>query len=344
MSDQINILKLKKIDARLEKRNKLPKKNISKNFLHLLKQYGFFDTTDNELRLKIAVDVLMARYQFSTARVYFDQLKLSGLLGDVRYVGLDEGVFLNRKKITPQIRLPDLERFETFVGYLFKLYRENAKSYYEKGDNNYLEPLDTNLTKVSKLRLCILSYLFCYFTALRRHSILSLTNEHLFQLLRRDAVLQLPMKYSNEWNVYYHTGFCNFLDELAIIFKNYLKLSITVPLFKISPVMMVTNLQKCYALANEIDIEEPYTIHSMLTNSAPSGFGPHMFRAFIATKLADGNLSIAQEFLGHKNIKTTKQYVRSNIMEATRKMEQLQQNGMLFRIVNNVFTPKTEIN
>lgn len=340
-ANQINVLKMKRADVRWERRQNQRKRPISKNFEHKLAKYGFFDSTDFELRLKIAVDVLMSYYQYSTAQNYFDKLKTSGLLGDVRYVTLDESIFMNRPKFEPQVRLPEFDKFETFVTYLFKLYHDNAKSFHEIGDGNYLEPLDTNTTAVSKLRLCILSYVFCYFTALRRNSILSLTNEHLSQLLQRKPVLQLPMKYSNEWTVYYHTGFCNFLSELAIIYQNYLKLPLIVPLFRISAATVITNLHKCYALANDIEIEDPYTNHSRLSSTAPSGFGTHVFRVNIATKLADGNLAIAQEFLGHKYRKTTQQYVRSNVVEATRKMKQLEDNGTLFRIVNDAFSPKS---
>ena len=77
----------------------------------------------------------------------------------------------------------------------------------------------------------------------------------------------------------------------------------------------------------------------MLANNntrVPYGFGIHAFRYYIGTKLVEqGNIDMAQIFLGHKNQKTTRRYIVYDKSRLDGKLREINKTNELYKEIIN---------
>lgn len=165
--------------------------------------------------------------------------------------------------------------------------------------------------------------LFAYYTALRSSEICSLTIFHLLQLAEKQPLIRLSRKTNNEWSVVYYEAFDEFIsilveDNYKLQILTYKKYDIDSMLFDITPRMLGYYLRSIYMLT---------------VNCVPTyGFGIHVFRYFMATRLAEkGKKELARQILGHVDLRTTDRYVKSNNVELQRQLQFINTNVELYR-------------
>lgn len=306
----INHHQLVQSNLRWEK-YKNEKRPIPRVFSQKLHRLGFFDTNDPQIRLHLAVRIL-ATYRLSTAIRYFNVLKYGAYFGDVektKHLVIRKETF--REK-TPQIRLPDPKLFRAFVSFLQNEFHRNITEY-----------ASTNILREQNYMRALIAIVFCWNTGLRVATILSLTNKHLRQLLDRSVEIEIKNKTQNSWIVVYHTHLLLLIDIMATYFQSYMNLDLEVRLFPFGQTYLLTVVRNVYISANN---ELP-----------PTGFGLHSIRYYIATEFAKANIKDAQELLGHKNIKTTKAYVRHTHTQFADRIKAVELVSEQFTKINALF-------
>jgi integrase len=294
---------------------KVPERPIPPVLANKLHKYGFFDTTDTELRLNLAVKILSI-YRLSTATRYFNVLKYGGYFGDIentKHLSLKKENFSTK---APQLRLPEPEKFQKLLEHLHSEFKKN-----------FTDIASTHLRRQEHYLRSLFAIFLCWNTGLRISTILSFTNKHLQQLLSRSMEIEIKNKNSNTWIVVYHKQFTILLDIMKQYFINYLQLDLEIRLFPFERTYLLSVLRKLYIDAN---------------NGAmpPTGFGLHSVRYYIASEFAKKNLKSAQELLGHKSLKTTKIYVKYRHNMYQGRLEELEQRSELFKSINDLFTAK----
>jgi integrase len=282
------------VNSRLPKL--LPKLKSAVTSLNLL------DEPDYEKRVKIFVGYCVySNYTVNTTKRYFNILKRHGLFGDVANLKPNSLKFLDKGR--PHQRIISRKDFERLVGYLIKNF------------SPYTAPI-----------------LVAVFTGLRSFELLQFTTDTLYQLKkqqpsvpikRKQTNIQLPRptlntEYDSEgnpictttrreplyWKPVYNTELMIFIDKLIdlykIEYKTYLDKKINTRLFMITP----------KTLGNRIK-----SIYNRATNKlAPHGFGIHSCRNLVSMLLAEqtDNIIVIRDFLQHKNIKTTRGYIKAD--------------------------------
>lgn len=258
-----------------------------------LKKNGFFDHTDPQERLRIALNVLET-YSISTAERYFAQLKY----GDYIQVPNIKNLFLAKEhygstlRRAPQIRIPSLEQYHNFVNYLYAQLktREHQK-------------LSTNHLKYDTEFGAVILILFVCNTGLRLSEVLRLTTKHLRELLDGKEIIELKMKTSTEWKVVRHKSLYYLLMQMDNIYEYFWVATrqqeqvVDMLLFQFGKEYIRTEMKRIFKAANG-------------GNAPPRGFGLHTIRYYIASQFAQTNLKLAQIILNHKKITTTAVYVR----------------------------------
>lgn len=156
--------------------------------------------------------------------------------------------------------------------------------------------------------------LFAYYSGLRSAEICKLSVQNLDELDKRSPVLQLKCKTSECWSVPWNAVLEEFVNELVEVYadklKNYRKTGVSESLFDMSPRVLSNTIRSFYMTA--------------VGEVPPDGFGVHVMRYIIGTKLAQENdLAAAQYFLGHGDIQTTKRYVRYDLQQLNKKLEKV---------------------
>ena len=303
MSDKINIARLLISNKRWDDSTKIKGRKIPTVFAARLRRAGFFDTTDHTMRLEIATEIL-TEYRLSTATKYFNYLKYSGYLGDDnKHTVLEKSCYM---KYPSQIRLPEKDEFDTLIKYIYvELEKQTAM------------PVSTNIFQRDPYVMGLFCIALCWNTGLRRCGVLRITNKHLSELLERSPVLELKNKSSNEWEVFYHPMLIKLIERMSTYYKQYLNVSITIPLFPITKSYIRRLLHTTYIAA--------------VGKSAPVGFGLHSIRYLIATEFAAGNIKNAQLLLGHKHLITTKLYVKHQYYTNKKNLTRIENESKFFQ-------------
>ena len=153
--------------------------------------------------------------------------------------------------------------------------------------------------------------LLSHYTGLRLMEIFQIKSSHIIMITKKQKTIPIYRKNKEVWNVVYYEMFEDFIHHLRhFIFKEecdiYLESNRDSFIFKyISKYSLNNKLRECYTMSN--NGLEP-----------PNGFGVHFFRYYAASKIVknidgSGGIRLAQLFLGHKNIKTTKKYVKLDV-------------------------------
>jgi integrase len=283
------------------------KKTLPNGFELRLTKSGFYETNDQNERLKIALDVLET-YTINTAERYFAILKYGGFLQlpNIKNLSLARNYYGSIQRRTPQVRIPSLDQYYKFIQYLNGMLDECRDSV-----------LSTNTFKYSKYFGAIIATIFAANTGLRVGEVLRLTNKHLKALLNGENTIEIKMKASQEWQVIRHKSLFILLEKMSRIFSEFLSLNFEVLLFQFSSEYLRLKLIKFFTIANN-------------NQSPPKGFGLHTIRYCIASELSNTNLKMAQEFLGHKNISTTHQYVKYKTLKLQSSLTQIETTSPLY--------------
>lgn len=280
-----------------------------------LDKYGFYETDNQNERLKIALDVLET-YSVSTAEKYFAYLKYGQFidLPNIKNYFLARNYFGSIQKRTPQVRITSIQQYTQFISYL------NNKI------NEYQDyKFSTNLYQYNKKFGAIVAIMLAANTGLRISELLRITNKHLRLLLDGASTIELKMKTSHEWKVIRHASFTHLLQKMNKMFYHFLQLSLETKLFNFSQEFLRLKLKYFFTIANN-------------NQAPPKGFGLHTIRYVIASELSSINLKMAQEFLSHKQISTTNQYVRYKTIKLQNALTQLESQSTLYTEAKSIIS------
>jgi integrase len=266
-------------------------RQLGNGLTYKLKKAGFFNQADPNERLRVALDVLET-YSMSTAERYFAHLKYGGYiqLPEIKNLFLAKEHYGSSTRRAPQIRIPSIDQYHNFVGYLYNQLKIKKD-----------QKLSTNpLLYDKELGAIILILLVCN-TGLRLSEVLRLTTKHLRELLDGHETIEIKMKTSSEWKVIRHKSLYYLLTQMDNIYEHFWTATgqqiIELLLFQFGREYIRTEMKKIFKAANN-------------NNAPPNGFGLHTIRYYIASQFAQTNLKLAQMVLNHKNINTTAVYVR----------------------------------
>lgn len=173
--------------------------------------------------------------------------------------------------------------------------------------------------------------LFAYYTGLRSSEVMQLKNSHIIELLNGKSVLNIKRKNGVEWEVLYYDEFVNFIKNLRKVFKKecdfYIESKIEIIIFNFTNITLHNKLKQYYIFAN--DGQPP-----------PLGFGIHVFRYYVGSKLAinTNKLDISQKFLGHKKIQTTEKYIRYNNVQKQKELDVAIEQSSFYSDINNILS------
>ncbi|XP_053206202.1 uncharacterized protein LOC128390498 [Panonychus citri] len=221
-------------------------------------------------------------YSLATTRKYFNEAKRIGVFGENISI-IPDALYFD-KHVHQRLISDDV--FSKFVSHL------------QANWSMYTAPLLT-----------------AFYTGLRSNEILQIDTKILNQLSERRKIVDIVRKDTrnkttsvpsvltpNHWKPVYYENFNKFIKSLLVLYEDkyngYLKHGINSQLFDVSgPSTLVYRMHIEFYKANNF--------------FPPKGFGIHIFRNQIARKLASKckNIHIIKEWLGHKNIKTTKGYI-----------------------------------
>ncbi|QLI62415.1 Integrase [Dikerogammarus haemobaphes nudivirus] len=169
------------------------------------------------------------------------------------------------------------------------------------------------------------SILFALYTGLRSSEVIQLKPSHLLLLLQKSETIPIIRKNNNSWKVLYYSEFEEFIKEITKHFQEaidfYTQYNVDVVLFNFTTQALHYKLKEYCTLANN-------------GVAPPCGFGLHIFRYYVASKLAKEKLDVAQIFLAHKNKKTTERYIRYNNLQKEQELETINQKSELYKNVN----------
>lgn len=192
---------------------------------------------------------------------------------------------------------------------------------------DYVENLDDSINYKWVILLAL-------YTGLRSHEALQLKTSNLIQLSKQNKTVDIIRKNNNIWKVLYYDEFLKFLELLLDNYKKemnfYIENSVDINIFNFTSQALHYKLKEYYSHANKGSI-------------APMGFGLHIFRYFIASKLATKKLDVAQIFLAHKNIKTTEKYIRYNDSQKELELNEINKKNDLYKNINEQLTSNVKV-
>ncbi|XP_057322086.1 uncharacterized protein LOC130665636 [Microplitis mediator] len=240
---------------------------------------------DNDERAKLFItEMYKRRIRSSTIVRYYNQLRRVRFFGSSA-IKPNQRIFDSQKP--PQERVPPNSNIVRLIEWCDNNKHENNRAY---------------------------AILFAYYSGLRSAEICQLTIENLVQLDERSPVIALKCKTSDFWSVPWNRVLEEFIDELMGVYKNkvekYRRTGIIESLFNMSSRVLSNTIRNFYMTA--------------VGEVPPDGFGVHVMRYIIGTRLAQENdLAAAQHFLGHERINTTKRYVRYDLQQLNSKLSHI---------------------
>lgn len=271
------------------------KYNIPLKILTQLFEYKILDIKDENERARITRTILESNtlLQASTIQKYDKYLK------QILYPTIKEPIkitYTKRNIICKEVNFEDIESFIKFLNTEILI------------NPNYLN-------------LCLK---FCEASLLRINEVMQITTVHLINLLNRNKYISLHLKNNktDQWRVKYTENFI----QLLIIMNEFYKDEITVtresegvPIYLFSE---GSSEPKSYTIRNYM--HKKWT--EWLKKIPSPGLGPHIFRYYYATKMyevSNGNLYFVKDLLNHKEIKTTKYYLKQDTKLMKEELEQL---------------------
>lgn len=195
------------------------------------------------------------------------------------------------KKKPAQVRLPQMKK----VGILIE----------------YVETLSTKYATAIML---------AYYSGLRAAEIVSMKASTLVELSDQKQTVNILRKNGVWWRPIYYDQFNDFVsNHLNVKFREEIEKSKQVDskLFNFTSRALHYFLCQYYIEANH---EQPVL-----------GFGIHVFRYYVASKLAEvGDLYLAQKFLAHKNLTSTMHYLKMDDKCFMQKLEAINKNVNLY--------------
>lgn len=266
-----------------------------------------------ENRIKIFIGYCKYKnYSFNTATRYFNILKRNNIFGQYILEGENDDDDDNSGNGLPShlkpnkiafidngqlhVRIVSMADFKTFAVYL----NENL--------SQYSSPIAIAM-----------------YTGLRTSEILQFTTYTLYQLYEKQQPISIKRKQTIVttlnpepiyWEPVYNTHLNMFVQTLIdSIFKDeyesFLQTKINIKLFQITPKTLGNRIKSLYFNA--------------VGKKAPHGFGIHSCRNMIAMLMAEKteNILAIQTFLQHKNVKTTRQYIKADYTYTTKEFNRL---------------------
>lgn len=170
--------------------------------------------------------------------------------------------------------------------------------------------------------------LLAAYTGLRSTEILQMTTYNLYQLSKQQPQISIKRKQTalinyrdnqvvapNYWEPVYNTYLISFILQLKKLFADEYEAFMThqtnINLFVVTP----------KTLANRMRL----SFYKALGFRPPHGFGIHSCRNMIAMIMAEEthNVVSIQQFLQHKNLKTTRRYIKADIAYTAREFDRL---------------------
>ncbi|ATY70206.1 DNAint/rec [Tomelloso virus] len=235
-------------------------------------------------------------YNYNTTNRYFTILRRTNVFGDDPKLRPNKLAFIDNGK--QHERIVSMADFRTFAIYL-----------------------QENLTKLNA------PIAIALFTGLRTSEILQFSTYTLYQLHEKKIPVAIKRKQtvvsavSSEpiyWEPIYNTHLNAFVDRLindiySTDYQLFIETTINTKLFRVTPKTLGNRIKALY--------------YDAVGKLAPLGFGVHSCRNMIAMLMAEKseNIMAIQSFLQHKNIKTTRQYIRSDYTYTTSEFNRLTQ-------------------
>lgn len=200
------------------------------------------------------------------------------------------------RKKPAQVRLPQMKKIEALVSFVVSL----------EDNNKYKWPI-----------------LVTFYTGLRSAEVLSMKASTVHELVARATTVNIMRKNGTLWKPIYYWQFTEFVGKLKEHFNEELEHSVDSKLFDFTARALHYFIRQYYIMATH---EE-----SVL------GFGMHAFRYFIASRLLEnGDMSLAQQFLGHKCLASTAHYLKLDDNCFRKKYDQINRNEDLYKSLMHV--------
>ena len=288
----ITLLDSEAYQRRIKLMKNRPKKlNIPNYIQTIIVETRLYDIDDHDERAKTFLRRLY-RFKYRSSTIAKHFYRLKPLLFPTTQIIPNSMVFDNKRGILQ--RVPDFDAITNLVNFL------------------------NETTLDGKWPI-----LLAFYTGLRLSEISELKASHITQLLEHKEIIALSRKGNTEWVVVYFSEFDEFIKKLYTQYKElcdyYQKTNIDQYVFNTSSRLIHYNITKYYMIANN-------------NTRAPYGFGIHAFRYYIGTKLVEqGNIDMAQIFLGHKYQKTTKRYIVYDKSRLDGKLKEINKTNELYR-------------
>jgi len=162
------------------------------------------------------------------------------------------------------------------------------------------------------------------YTGLRTFEILQFSTYTIYQLLNQQQPIAIKRKHTVIksydidpilWQPIYNSHLNAFVEQLRDLYlddyKIFLEMQINTKLFPVTPKTLGNRIKSLYFNA--------------VNSIAPNGFGIHSCRNMIAMLMAENteNIFAIQQFLQHKNVKTTRQYIKADFSKTTQEFNRL---------------------
>lgn len=258
----------------------------------LVVELALLDEPDIVRRFDICVGYMRVRdYSINTINRYLKLLRKHGIFGDgtaIQHLKCDSTLFKNQK----HTRIVDKFVFIKFINYL-----------------------SNNFTKFSA------PLLMSIYTGLRTTEILQFNTIHLKQLINKTTIVDIKRKNTSLskkivfWQPNYIKQFNDFIKQLHLLYKieydTFENTNIDVRLFNVSPRTLVNREQTLFFRATG--------------QKMPFGYGIHGNRTTMASIMYDTtpNLVAVKAFLQHKNLSSTRKYVRADICSLERQFDRI---------------------
>ncbi|AQN78604.1 ACH96205.1 dnaint/rec-like protein [Kallithea virus] len=264
---------------------------------------------EKSMRRRIEIFIGYCRYKnftYNTTKRYFHILKLNGLFGKedevngnadeieaIRYLRPNKLLFVDGGKT--HIRIVSMVNFKTFIEYLHKNF------------SVYTAPI-----------------LVAAYTGLRSFEILQFSTYTIYQLLNQQQPIAIKRKhtvvksYDIEpifWQPVYNSHLNVFVENLRDLYyddyKIFIDFQINIKLFPVTPKTLGNRIKSLYFEA--------------IGHAPPNGFGIHSCRNMIAMLMAEKteNIYAIQQFLQHRNVSTTRHYIKADFTKTTKEFNRL---------------------
>lgn len=312
---------------------------ITKVLSNIVTSLALLDEPSMRKRLELFIGYCnYKQYTFNTTKQYLKILKLNNFFGN--YIADDEKCVNNNNNIDSiddddhdnNVNSKNIDIYNNdscYDGMLLKLLRPDKLAFAHRG-NHHIRVVSMNdfNTFVKYLYDNFSTYtapiLIAAFTGLRSFEILQFSTYTLYQLLNHHQPIAIRRKqtviksYDIEpifWSPIYNTHLNTFVENLRDLYLDdyniFLQMQLNVKLFYITPKTLGNRVKSLF--------------YNATGRMAPNGFGIHSCRNMLAMLMAQKseNIFAIQQFLQHKNTKTTRTYIKADFTHTTNEFNRL---------------------